>query len=66
MATATKKKPTTTATKKKPEVVKYRGSQLLRMTKYKTFAARVVIKPDEHYSFDEADMLISDFMKKKG
>ena len=47
-------------------VIRYKGTQLLKMAKYKSLPARVVIKPNEHYSFDEADKLISDFMKKKG
>ena len=50
----------------KKQDIKYKGSQLLKMEKYKTLPAKVVIKPNEQYSFDEADMLISDFMKKKG
>ena len=48
------------------EQQKYRGSQLLKMTKYKSLVARVVIKPNELYSFEEVDKLISNFMKKKG
>ena len=52
--------------KKQKDVTKYKGSQLLKMTKYNTLVAKVVIKPNEHYSFDEVDMLISNFMKKKG
>ena len=62
------------ATKKKIEEVtvekqgptKYIGSQLLKMQKYNSRVARVVIKPDGRYSFDEADALISNYMKKKG
>ena len=59
------------AVKKKIEPVaieqqKFKGSQLLKMTKYKSFVARLVIKPDELYSFEQADKLIFDFMKKKG
>ncbi len=62
MATKTKM-PTT---ENNSVVTKYKGSQLLRMAKYNTTVARVVIKPNEDYSFEEADVLISDFMKKKG
>ena len=47
-------------------VQKYKGEQLLRMEKYNSRVARVVIKPDGVYSFEEADKLISDIMKKKG
>jgi len=47
-------------------VQKYKGEQLLRMDKYNNRAARVAIKPDGVYSFEEADKLISDIMKKKG
>ena len=47
-------------------VQKYKGEQLLRMDKYNNRVARVVIKPDGVYSFEEADKLISDIMKKKG
>ena len=48
------------------EVKKYKGLQLLKLQKYNNRVARVVIKPDELYSFEEADKLISNFMKKKG
>lgn len=48
------------------EVQRYKGWQLLRMQKYKTRVARVVLNVDEVYSFEEADKLIFNFMKKKG
>lgn len=50
----------------KQELPKYMGSQLLKMQKYNSRVARIVIKPDERYSFSEVDSLISKFMKKKG
>lgn len=50
----------------KQELPKYMGSQLLKMQKYNSRVARIVVKPDERYSFDEVDALISKFMKKKG
>jgi len=53
-------------TERTETVQKYKGEQLLRMDKYNSRAARVVIKPDGVYSFEEADKLISDIMKKKG
>lgn len=61
------------ATKKKEVLVqqelpkaKYKGSQLLKLPKYNHRVARVVINPDELYSFEDADKLIFNFMKKKG
>lgn len=57
------KKNTTVPTTKEQ---KYKGSQLLRMDKYNNLFARTVIKPDESYSFNEADGLISNLKKKKG
>lgn len=62
---ATKKK-VGEVTVEKQEIPKYMGSQLLKMQRYNSRVARIVIKPDERYSFDEADALISKFMKKKG
>ena len=53
-------------TERTETVQKYKGEQLLRMDKYNSRAARVVIKPDGVYSFEGADKLISDIMKKKG
>lgn len=50
----------------KQEDKKYKGSQLLKMPKYKTLVAKVVIKPNELYSFEEADKLIANLLKKKG
>lgn len=47
-------------------VQKYKGEQLLRMDKYNNRAARVTIKPDGVYSFEEADKLISEIMGKRG
>lgn len=60
----------TESKKKKPEVVKteetkFKGSQLLRMSKYNNRTARVLIKPEETYTFKEADDLISIFMSEK-
>lgn len=55
--------------KKQPAVEapqKFKGSQLLKLPKYNDRVARIVIKQDERYSFEEADALIFDFMKKKG
>lgn len=63
---ATKKKKEAETTVEKPDVIRYKGSQLLRLNKYKTLAAKVVIKPNELYSYEEVDKLIFDFMKKKG
>ena len=60
------KKKTEEVTVEKQEPTKYMGSQLLKMQKYNLRVARIVIKPNERYSFDEADALISNFMKKKG
>ena len=58
------------ATKKKEsaDVVqqKYKGSQLLKLPKYNNRVARIVIKPDELYSYEDADKLVFNFMKKKG
>lgn len=65
MATEKKKTETAVVEKQRP-VIRYKGSQLLKMAKYKSLPARVVIKPNEHYSFDEADKLIFDFMRKRG
>ena len=62
---ATKKK-VEEVTVEKQELPKYMGSQLLKMQKYNSRVARIVVKPNERYSFDEADALISKFMKKKG
>lgn len=53
-------------TEKQPAVVRYKGSQLLKQPKYNTREARVVIKPNELYSVEEADRLIFNIMKKKG
>lgn len=47
-------------------VQKFTGKQLLRTEKYSSVVARAVLKIDEVYSFDEADALIDNFMKKKG
>ena len=69
MATEKKKTETETAVvenEKQRPVIRYKGSQLLKMAKYKSLPARVVIKPNEHYSFSEADKLIFDFMRKRG
>lgn len=65
---AVKKKAETPATPNvdKQDVIRYKGSQLLKMAKYKSLVARTVIKPNELYSFEEVDKLIFDFMKKKG
>ena len=64
---ATKKKEIDHSTEKiQQDVQKYKGSQLLKMTKYKSLVARTVIKPNELYSFEEVDKLILNFMKKKG
>lgn len=64
---ATEKKKTETAVvEKQRAVIRYKGSQLLKMAKYKSLPARVVITPNEHYSFSEADKLIFDFMRKRG
>ena len=60
------KKKTTDVAVEKQEQTKYMGSQLLKMQKYNSRVARIVIEPNERYSFDEADALISNFMKKKG
>lgn len=45
---------------------KYKGSQLLKLDKYNDRVARIVIKPNELYSYEDADKLIFNFMKKKG
>lgn len=45
---------------------KFKGSQLLKLPKYNDRVARIVLKPNELYSYEDADRLISDFMKKKG
>lgn len=50
----------------KQEEKKYKGSQLLTMPKYKTLVAKVVINPNELYSFEEADKLIANLLKRKG
>ena len=64
---ATKKREIETpVVEKQQRVSKYKGSQLLKMTKYKSLVARVVIKPNELYSFEEVDKLIENFMRKKG
>lgn len=47
-------------------VKRYRGCQLLRMEKYRNRIARIILKPDEAYSFSEADEKIKDYLKKKG
>lgn len=57
--------------KKQPEVAekvpqKFKGSQLLKLAKYNDRVARIVLKPDELYSYEDADKLIFNFMKKKG
>jgi len=61
-----KKKEEVEQTAKVQENKRYRGYQLLKMEKYQTRVAKVVLKSDRLYSFEEADKLISDFMKKKG
>lgn len=53
-------------TERTETVQKYKGEQLLRMDKYNNRAARVTIKPDGVYSFEEADKLISEIMGKRG
>ena len=50
----------------KVEVQRFKGWQLLRLPKYKGRIAKLVIKEDGLYSFEEADKAISNFMKKKG
>lgn len=57
--------------KKQPENAvetpqKFKGSQLLKLPKYNDRVARIVLKPDELYSYEDADKLIFNFMKKKG
>ena len=45
---------------------KYKGSQLLKLSKYNSRVARLVIKSDGLYTYEDADKLIFDYMKKKG
>lgn len=45
-------------------VKSYKGIQLLRMVKYDNRIARIVIKPEEVYTFAEADALIEKYKKK--
>lgn len=60
------KKKTVEVTAEKQGPLKYTGAQLLKMQKYNSRVARVIIKPSERYSFEEVDALISNYMKKKG
>jgi len=60
---ATKKKENVTPVE---DVAKYKGSQLLKLQRYNSRVARIVIKPNELYSYEDADRLIFNFMKKKG
>lgn len=43
---------------------KYKGSQLLKMDKYDNRIARIVLNPEEFYTFAEADELINNYAKK--
>ena len=61
------------ATKKKVEnkevvnePLKFYGRLLLRLPRYNNREARLLLKPNELYSYEDADKLISNFMKKKG
>jgi len=47
-------------------VVRFTKNQLLRLSKYKTLAAKVALKDDCLYSFAEADAAIDNILKKKG
>lgn len=49
----------------KKAVSRYKGFQLLRMEKYSNLIAKVVIKADKEYSFEEADKLIAEFRNRK-
>ncbi len=44
-------------------VKRFKGKQLLCMPRYMTRAARIVLKPEERYSFEEADAAVERFMK---
>ena len=48
------------------EVQKFYGYQLLKLEKYNNRVARLLLKPNELYSYEDADKLIFNFMKKKG
>ena len=47
-------------------VTRFTKNQLLRLSKYKTLAAKVALKDDCLYSFAEADAAIDNILKKKG
>ena len=49
-----------------PAKEEYKGKQLLQLDRYNNRVARIVLKADESYSYDKADELISDYLKKKG
>ena len=51
---------------KTEQTTRYKGSQLLRMSKYNNRIARIVLNVDGVYSFVEADELIHEYLKKKG
>lgn len=52
-----------TAVQEKEKTKRFKGRQLLCMPRYMTRAARVVLKPEERYSFEEADAAVDRFMK---
>jgi hypothetical protein len=47
-------------------VTRFTKNQLLRLSKYKTLAAKVALKDDCLYSFAEADAAIDKILRKKG
>ena len=47
----------------KEETKRFKGKQLLCMQRYMTREARIVLKPEESYSFEDADADIDRFMK---
>lgn len=42
----------------------YKGSQLLKMTRYDNRIARLVIDAEKYYTFAEADVLIKKYGKR--
>lgn len=58
------------ASKKKTEavetVVRFKGYQLLKDSRYNNRVARCAIDPDKDYTFAEADEVIAKYFEKKG
>ena len=51
---------------KQTKAVKYKGSQILKDTRYDHRVARIVLDKEKEYTLKEADTLISDYLRKRG